>query len=83
MSVKGEPVHESVQLLSEHPDPFQSPEKCGSHEAAALNHLDLWVGRGLPGLPDEWPKISGSDGCGIVERLGEGVDPQWLGAVSC
>ena len=22
----------------------------------------------------------GSDGCGIVEHLGEGVDPQWIGS---
>ena len=77
---QGEPVHESVQLLSDHPDPSPKPgEVVVRTEAAALNHLDLWVGRGLPGLPDEWPKISGSDGCGIVEHLGEGVDPQWMG----
>ena len=67
---QGEPVHESVQLLSDHPDPSPKPgEVVVRTEAAALNHLDLWVGRGLPGLPDEWPKITGSDGCGIVERL--------------
>ena len=77
---QGEPVHKSVQLLSEHPDPCPKPgEVVVRTEAAALNHLDLWVGRGLPGLPNEWPKISGSDGCGIVEHLGEGVDPQWMG----
>ena len=77
---QGEPVHESVHLALEHPDPLPKPgEVVVRTEAAALNHLDLWVGRGLPGLPDAWPKISGSDGCGIVDRLGEGVDPDWLG----
>ena len=50
---QGEPVHKSVQLLSEHPDPCPKPgEVVVRTEAAALNHLDLWVGRGLPGLPE-------------------------------
>lgn len=48
-------------------------------EAAALNHLDLWVGRGLPGIDLKYPAISGSDGCGIVTEAGEGVDATWIG----
>jgi len=48
-------------------------------EAAALNHLDLWVGRGVPGLKLEYPRISGSDACGIVEAVGEDVDDDWIG----
>jgi len=47
-------------------------------EASALNHLDLWVGRGLPGVTD-FPRISGSDGCGRVEAVGDGVDEAWIG----
>lgn len=39
--------------------------------SAALNHLDLWVTRGLPGIP--YPHIQGADGAGVVEELGEGV----------
>jgi len=40
--------------------------------AAALNHLDLWVRRGI-GIPTTMPHIGGSDIAGIVERLGEGA----------
>jgi NADPH:quinone reductase-like Zn-dependent oxidoreductase len=47
--------------------------------AAALNHLDLWVGRGVPGLNLVYPRISGSDACGIVEAVGAGVDASWIG----
>jgi zinc-binding alcohol dehydrogenase/oxidoreductase len=39
--------------------------------AASLNHLDIWVRRGLPSVPK--PHILGADGAGIVEALGEGV----------
>lgn len=48
-------------------------------EASALNHLDLWVGAGMPGLGLEYPRISGSDGCGIVSTVGDGVDSTWIG----
>jgi len=41
--------------------------------AVALNHLDLWVLGGLPGLKLEMPHIGGSDIAGIVAELGEGV----------
>lgn len=40
--------------------------------AAGLNHLDVWVRRGLPSVPK--PRILGADGAGIVAALGEGVD---------
>jgi NADPH:quinone reductase-like Zn-dependent oxidoreductase len=40
--------------------------------AASLNHLDIWVRRGLPSVPK--PRILGADGAGVVEALGEGVD---------
>ena len=40
-------------------------------KAAALNHLDIWVRRGIPGVP--LPMIMGSDGAGIVEELGKNV----------
>ncbi|MDX6510771.1 MAG: hypothetical protein QOE36_275 [Gaiellaceae bacterium] len=38
--------------------------------AASLNHLDLWVRKGLPSVPK--PRILGADGAGVVERLGDG-----------
>ncbi|HEX6588088.1 MAG TPA: zinc-binding dehydrogenase [Longimicrobiales bacterium] len=41
--------------------------------AAALNHLDLWVRRGLP-IETTMPHIGGSDVAGVVTELGAGVD---------
>jgi len=41
--------------------------------AAALNHLDLWTVRGLPGLSLQFPHVLGGDGAGIVESVGNGV----------
>ena len=40
--------------------------------AASLNHLDVWVRKGLPSVPK--PRILGADGAGVVEALGPGVD---------
>jgi NADPH:quinone reductase-like Zn-dependent oxidoreductase len=40
--------------------------------AAALNHLDLWVRRGLP-IETTMPHIGGSDIAGSVAALGSGV----------
>ncbi len=41
--------------------------------ACALNHLDLWVRRGLPGRPVPFPHIPGSDISGEVAKVGESV----------
>ncbi|MFQ5664557.1 MAG: zinc-binding dehydrogenase [Terriglobia bacterium] len=41
--------------------------------ACALNHLDLWVRNGLPGVQIPLPHIPGSDIAGEVARAGEGV----------
>lgn len=38
--------------------------------AVALNHLDIWVRRGIPGLELELPHIGGSDVAGVVEEVG-------------
>jgi NADPH:quinone reductase-like Zn-dependent oxidoreductase len=42
-------------------------------KASALNHLDIWVRRGWPGLKLTMPHILGADGAGVVAALGEGV----------
>src|SRR5206468_959825 len=39
--------------------------------AASLNHLDLWVRKGLPSVPK--PRILGADGAGIRADTGERV----------
>lgn len=42
-------------------------------KAAGLNHLDIWVRNGLPGVKLHMPHIPGSDGAGIVAEVGVGV----------
>jgi len=41
---------------------------------AALNHLDLFVLGGMPGVPVSLPHIGGADGAGVVDLLGPGVE---------
>lgn len=41
--------------------------------AAALNHLDLWMLRGLPGTKLVPPWILGADGMGVVDEAGADV----------
>jgi NADPH:quinone reductase-like Zn-dependent oxidoreductase len=48
--------------------------------ACALNHLDLWVRGGIPGMTFNMPHILGSDIAGEVVRVGELCDrvkPGW------
>jgi len=40
--------------------------------ACALNHLDLWVRQGIPGLQIPLPHIPGSDIAGVIEETGPG-----------
>ena len=42
-------------------------------KAGALNHLDVWVRRGLPTLELEMPHIPGSDAAGVVREVGSDV----------
>src|SRR3954449_13552863 len=39
--------------------------------AASLNHLDVWIRKGLPSVPK--PRILGADGAGVIAGTGEGV----------
>jgi NADPH:quinone reductase-like Zn-dependent oxidoreductase len=41
-------------------------------KVAGLNHLDLWVSRGLP-APHHLPHIPGADGAGTIDAVGDGV----------
>ena len=47
--------------------------------AASLNHLDIWVRRGVEGVRYPLPLIPGCDGAGVVAALGAGVDDLELG----
>ncbi|MFC7046826.1 zinc-binding dehydrogenase [Halobacteriaceae archaeon GCM10025711] len=42
-------------------------------KAGALNHLDVWTRKGLPGVDLEMPHIPGSDGAGVVAEVGDDV----------
>jgi NADPH:quinone reductase-like Zn-dependent oxidoreductase len=42
-------------------------------KACALNHLDLWVRRGLPNVPLPLPHIPGSDVAGEIAKIGADV----------
>lgn len=56
------------------PDPAPGPgEVLLRVRAAGLNHLDLWVRRGLPGLRLEMPHIGGSDMAGEIIAPGDEV----------
>src|SRR5688572_30315188 len=48
--------------------------------AVALNHLDLWVRRGLPGLRLDYPHILGSD---IAGELDDGTPVLVSPGLSC
>jgi NADPH:quinone reductase-like Zn-dependent oxidoreductase len=41
--------------------------------SCALNHLDLWVRRGLPNIPIPLPRIPGSDVAGEIAKIGSEV----------
>jgi NADPH:quinone reductase-like Zn-dependent oxidoreductase len=69
-------IHEDgdpeVVVVEEAPDPVAGPgEVLVRLHAASLNHLDVWVRKGLPSVPK--PRILGADGAGVVEALGVGV----------
>jgi NADPH:quinone reductase-like Zn-dependent oxidoreductase len=69
-------IHEDggpeVLMLEKVPDPEPRPgEVLIRLRASALNHLDIWIRKGLPSVPK--PRILGADGAGTVEALGEGV----------
>src|SRR6185295_438584 len=45
----------------------------------SLNHLDLWVRRGMPGFAVAFPRVLGCDGTGEVVALGPGVTSPRVG----
>ncbi|MFQ5678610.1 MAG: zinc-binding dehydrogenase [Gemmatimonadota bacterium] len=70
-----------VLEVGEIPDPAVAPgEVVVAVRAFALNHLDLWTRRGIPGLRLEMPHVGGSDVAGVVETVGEAVSEWAAGA---
>jgi NADPH:quinone reductase-like Zn-dependent oxidoreductase len=65
---------EAVEL-ADLPEPVAGPGQAVVRvRAAALNHLDLWVRKGWPGLKLAFPHVLGSDVAGVVEAVGPGVE---------
>ncbi|GAB4037673.1 quinone oxidoreductase family protein [Spirosoma gilvum] len=69
-------THQPVQLIDA-PVPVAGPgQVLIKVKAAALNHRDVYIQQALyPGI--KLPVILGSDGAGVVEEVGEGVDRVW------
>lgn len=69
-----------VLVPAELPDPEPAPgEVLVRVRACALNHLDLWTRRGLPGRSVRFPHVLGNDIAGEVTALGAGVSGVALG----
>ena len=69
-------IHEDggpeVLRYEDAPDPEPRPgEVLVRLRAGSLNHLDLWLRKGLPSVPK--PRILGADGAGVREDTGERV----------
>ncbi len=71
----------SVLDWVELPDPEPGPgELLLRPLGVSVNHLDLWVRRGMPGMPIELPRIPGCDGVAEVVAHGEGVSAPAIGS---
>ncbi len=81
VSKQGWPVSPNVSLRPDWPEPdLPGPGWAVVRTlCSAFNHMDLWVGRGVPGLDLAYPRVSGCDACAVVEAVGDGVDPAWVG----
>ena len=42
-------------------------------KASSINHLDIWVRRGIPGINTPLPMVLGSDGAGVVTEVGNNI----------
>ncbi len=60
--------------LTDLPRPSIGPDEVLINvKAVAMNHLDLWVREGLPGLKLEFPFMLGSDVAGVIAEVGAQV----------
>ena len=73
----GDPdVLETIELDPPQPGAGQALVRL---KAAALNHLDIWVRRGWPGIRLAYPHTLGADGAGEIAALGESVSGWQVG----
>ncbi len=65
---------EVLRFVTDHPVPEPGPGEVRVRvRAAALNHLDIWVRNGWPGIKLAYPHIPGADAAGTVDAVGAGV----------
>src|SRR2546423_14366119 len=48
-------------------------------KATSINHIDIFLRRGMPGVKVPMPKIAGCDASGIVREIGSGVSGLTIG----
>lgn len=72
---------EVTEVVEDWPEPDPGPnDVVVSVEACALNHLDVFVRRGIPGVHTRLPHVGGGDVAGRVESVGEAVQAWAVGA---
>ena len=67
--------HGGVEKLekAELPDPVPQPgEAIVAVRATALNHLDIWLRRGVPGHKFPLPMIPGAEVAGVIDQIADG-----------
>ncbi|HLL71942.1 MAG TPA: zinc-binding dehydrogenase [Pyrinomonadaceae bacterium] len=70
---------EVLEYVEDAPEPrTRANEVLVEVRACALNHLDVWARKGLPGIEIPLPHILGNDIAGVVREVGEVVD--WVRA---
>ncbi|MBI3541103.1 MAG: alcohol dehydrogenase catalytic domain-containing protein, partial [Deltaproteobacteria bacterium] len=68
--------HGGIEVLKVEEIPTPKPaqgEVLVRMKAAAMNHMDLWVRQGMPGVKIPLPIILGCEGSGVVEAVGNDV----------
>jgi NADPH:quinone reductase-like Zn-dependent oxidoreductase len=85
---------DALGVVADAPVPVPGPgEVLVRVAAAAVNNTDIWTREGAYGSPDDphavagWlgvpiatPRIQGADAAGVVEAVGDGVDPVLVGS---
>ena len=75
--------HGGLEALQfdELPDPRPGPtEVLIDVRACGMNHLDIWVRKGVPGHKFPLPMIPGCDIAGVVLEVGDGVQGVEIGS---
>ncbi len=66
----GPEVMEVADIPTPVPGPGEVQIRVG---AVALNHIDLWMRRGLPAMKIALPHVPGGDVCGTISAIGDGI----------